>query len=267
MTALFDITFLNCDHVAECRAWIDRCFDYYVLDFAESGSPQFQVDAGPAQQLCGPVAWLTFPGPRFRFGIPPHAERCWNHRYVAFSGPFAERLLKQGVFNTACPVVQIADPSRFIAAFTDLQHYLQYPLWGADRAALMLEGLLLQLHEQRLRSRSEQMDARLRELVRRIREAPSKTWNFEKEAEGMRLSLSHFRRLFHAGMNQPPTRFVIECRMRYAATLLVERDDTIAEIAQACGYDDVYHFSKLFKKTRGISPGQYRKSHRQYRSV
>ena len=34
---------------------------------------------------------------------------------------------------------------------------------------------------------------------------------------------------------------------------------SIQEVAALVGYDDAYHFSKLFKKRYGISPSQIRK--------
>ena len=34
---------------------------------------------------------------------------------------------------------------------------------------------------------------------------------------------------------------------------------SIGEIAERVGYEDAYHFSKLFKKTYGVSPSKMRK--------
>ena len=34
---------------------------------------------------------------------------------------------------------------------------------------------------------------------------------------------------------------------------------SIAEIAERVGYEDAYHFSKLFKKAYGVSPSKMRK--------
>ena len=36
-------------------------------------------------------------------------------------------------------------------------------------------------------------------------------------------------------------------------------EGSIQEVAAQVGYDDAYHFSKLFKKRYGISPSQARK--------
>ena len=60
-------------------------------------------------------------------------------------------------------------------------------------------------------------------------------------------------------MNQSPTLFLIGARMELAAKLLKETLLTISEIAERCGYEDIYYFSKSFKKHHSISPGRYRK--------
>lgn len=51
---------------------------------------------------------------------------------------------------------------------------------------------------------------------------------------------------------------VKEVRMKRAKILLKETMQTVKSIALASGYDNVEHFNRLFKKTYGITPIQYR---------
>ena len=46
---------------------------------------------------------------------------------------------------------------------------------------------------------------------------------------------------------------------------LIEQEETISvqNVAACVGYDDVYHFSKLFKKHYGVAPSKYRTGNRQ----
>jgi AraC-like DNA-binding protein len=259
MADFFDIKFLLWNHIPECNVWVDKCFDYFVLDFAARGTLDFCMDDSKSLRLDAPVAWLTFPGPRFQFGKRTRDAGSWEHRYVAFRGSFADEMVRRGIFNLESPVIPISNPTRFEFAFDELLGYLNSPVWGTDRAANMLEGLLLQLHEQKQQSRFEQMDGRIRDLVVKVRKKPEENWNFRQEAKKMLLSNSHFRKLFHDGMNQSPTLFLIGARMELAARLLKETLLTIAEIAERCGYDDLYYFSKSFKKYHSISPGRYRR--------
>ena len=48
--------------------------------------------------------------------------------------------------------------------------------------------------------------------------------------------------------------------MEYAKHLLSATKMTVCEISSACGYNSDVHFMRLFKKTVGISPLEYRKS-------
>ena len=73
-------------------------------------------------------------------------------------------------------------------------------------------------------------------------------------AQRVHLSPSHFCCLFQKYFGQAPIDYLIEQRMNHALYLLHNRNLTISEIAQATGYNDVYCFSKQFKKRLGVSP-------------
>jgi AraC-like DNA-binding protein len=258
MSNLFEIKFSGWGHSPECRAWVSKYFDYYVLDFAESGTLELSLDEAEPVQLSGPVAWLTFPGIKFEFGNRNNGDRHWNHRYISFYGSFADDLLQRKLFPMHYPIISIHNKDRFVRAFDELLNYLENPILGNDRAAIMLEGLLLQLHEQESEMKFDRMDSRIKKLVNAIKESPIQNWNFRDEAKKMQLSYSHLRKLFCDGINQPPNAFLIGERMNFAAKMLVNTNLTISEIAEHCGYEDIYYFNKSFKKHFDIPPGKFR---------
>lgn len=53
--------------------------------------------------------------------------------------------------------------------------------------------------------------------------------------------------------------YLNKIRMNQAKELLVTTSHTITEISEQVGYTDYFYFNKLFKKTHGITPSQYRK--------
>ena len=55
------------------------------------------------------------------------------------------------------------------------------------------------------------------------------------------------------------TAYLNDVRMHHASTLLGDADLSIKQIAYETGYNDVYYFSKVFKKSFGIPPGEFRK--------
>jgi YesN/AraC family two-component response regulator len=64
--------------------------------------------------------------------------------------------------------------------------------------------------------------------------------------------------LFKANQNISILEFIRKCRVEQASSLLHYSGLTISEIAENCGFTDVYMFSKTFKKYFGKSPKHYR---------
>ncbi len=74
------------------------------------------------------------------------------------------------------------------------------------------------------------------------------------------LSMSpfHFAHAFRETTGMAPHRFVIQCRIDRAKTLLCETDLSIAEIAHQVGYSNQGNFSVVFHRLTGRTPRSYR---------
>lgn len=80
-------------------------------------------------------------------------------------------------------------------------------------------------------------------------------------AGNMYLSPFYISKIFKAETGETPIHFLIEIRMEKARELLLSEPAlSIQEVAARVGYDDAYHFSKLFKKKFGIAPSAVRKA-------
>jgi len=252
-----DIEFIAWQHRPTCNAWVDKKFDYYVLDYAESGGLIMQIGNGAAiQRIRGPVVFLTFPGPHIKFG---RRIGCWNHRFISFKGKLADHFADTGLFPVKTPVLPINDTERFTSAFDELLNYMDKPEYGTSRAAYMLAGLLLQLHEQPAQKTERHRDPRIVPVIEKINIEPEKNWNLHRLASQSNLSYPHFRRLFIAATGMPPGNFILAKRMEKAGKILqTPHPPSLKEVAALCGYDDIYHFSKSFSKFHKIPPGRYR---------
>jgi iron complex transport system substrate-binding protein len=71
--------------------------------------------------------------------------------------------------------------------------------------------------------------------------------------------VSHFSALFKAHFGTSPIDYLVRLRLRAAAYLLRDVNVSVSSAAASVGYDDLYYFSKLFKKKLGVSPRAYRK--------
>ncbi len=79
-------------------------------------------------------------------------------------------------------------------------------------------------------------------------------------AENMYMSPFYISKIFKSETGDTPIRHLINIRLERAKELLGQNaDSSIQEVAAAVGYDDAYHFSKLFKKRYGYPPSQVRK--------
>jgi AraC-like DNA-binding protein len=251
-----DIEFIAWNHNVECTSWLDKKYEYYVLDYAESGSLLMQIGDNPIQRLKGPVVFLTFPGPHFKFG---RHKGYWNHRFISFKGKLADDFAKTGLFPVNAPVITINNHERFVRSFDELLNYMNEPEYGVSRAAYMLEGLLLQLHEQPQKKTGKRRDPRIQQAIEKITLAPERNWDLQRLATKSALSYPHFRRLFIAAIGMPPGNFILTKRMEKAGKLLKEPlSPSLKETAFLCGYEDIYHFNKSFSKFHKISPGRYR---------
>ena len=74
------------------------------------------------------------------------------------------------------------------------------------------------------------------------------------------ISAVYFRKLFTDAYGMPPIRWLQELRMSHAKKLLAEHGHSIADIAAACGYSDIYSFSNAFRKAVGMPPTAYVKN-------
>lgn len=73
------------------------------------------------------------------------------------------------------------------------------------------------------------------------------------------LSPVYFRKLFRAVTGMSPIRYLVFLRMEKAKEMLQSDYSSITDIAVSLGYNNVYEFSRGFKKYTGKSPLQYGK--------
>ncbi len=58
----------------------------------------------------------------------------------------------------------------------------------------------------------------------------------------------------------PLHKYLNHVRVSHAVDMLNDGEDSVTEIARACGFCDIYYFSRYFKQFVGVSPTEYRKS-------
>jgi AraC-like DNA-binding protein len=102
------------------------------------------------------------------------------------------------------------------------------------------------------------LPARLARTKRFIDRNLDTSMTLDELARRAGLSQRHFCSEFRKYFRSPPIQYVIDLKMRHAAFLLGDRELSITEVGRAVGYENLYYFSRLFKKHYGVSPRAFR---------
>ncbi len=78
-------------------------------------------------------------------------------------------------------------------------------------------------------------------------------------AEQLYVSRDYLRHLFKEYAGASPMRHIIQARIDRASELLAAGELSIKEVAERCGFESQYYFSRLFRKATGTTPSGFRK--------
>ena len=78
-------------------------------------------------------------------------------------------------------------------------------------------------------------------------------------AEECGLSTRHFARAFRQSTGVPPHRWLLRHRVQRAKDMLRTQALPLAEVSQRCGFADQSHFTRVFSRQVGMSPGKWRR--------
>lgn len=80
-------------------------------------------------------------------------------------------------------------------------------------------------------------------------------------AASANMSPEHFSRKFKSAFSVSPKRYMSHKRIAMAKQRLLVGEQSIERIAEECGYCDIFHFSRSFKKETGVTPSSFRREY------
>ena len=83
--------------------------------------------------------------------------------------------------------------------------------------------------------------------------------NLKDLAQMSGLSQAQFGRAFKAATGFSPHRWLLEARVRRAQRLLLDADTSLSEIALSVGFSEQSHFTRVFQRVVGATPGSWRR--------
>lgn len=123
-----------------------------------------------------------------------------------------------------------------------------------------IDNLKISLFERRAVEASGQEEERaITSITRYVQEHLAEEVSLSVLAEEFHLSAQYISQLFKSEIGVGFLNYLTSIRMEKARKLLVSTDLPIAEVAERAGYGDYRVFTKVFKKSEGITPSQYRR--------
>ena len=215
--------------------------------------------------------------------------------YTGIPAPFHEayRAVKRCIFQNSYPeATQIfaqylsgcrehkVSPSFAFTASERFQNLLliDYSLWieqskpsGADAPNSCLQPVTLEEHihsfQQLLKTiRKNKTDfsspsyrREINEIDRLIRENISRHISLSMLSRQVNMTENYISRLFKAETGVNIIYYINLMKLEHAKELLADSDENVKSIAMMLGFDEPSYFNKLFNKTYGVSPTEYRK--------
>ena len=231
----------------ECGPRVQRDYELVVL---HSGQCRVNVDGVP-RDLRADAVHLFLPGhhEHFRFAN----ERQTHHSFCSVRPGFMPKALSRQL-QKASPYVSCSETFRDLLATV---FKLSPPQNVSEK--MMVDQLSLCLFAEYLTSSQRAAPGSIRDqavnsFLRHIEEHFGDADCLLQAHRAARISRNGLILKFRARMRTTPARYLWRRRAERGATMLYETGHSIAEIADRCGFQNPFHFSRMIKAHFGVSP-------------
>lgn len=223
--------------------------DYLFMVFYDD--IQIEVDDG-MRQFPGGTMIVWRPGHGHVYGNP---GKSWLHSWIHCDGALVTKHLQSSGLTLNKPF-PVSDPwlvDRYLLDFhRELNdHRRPDPIIAANLMHNFIRALSRAVAD---RSRNREIPKQMLAIKLFIDENYDKPLSLRQLAAQAHLSIPHLCAQFKKHFGIAAKAYGIQLRLDHALYLLQDKTLSITEVAHRVGYDDIYHFSKLFKSRYGVSP-------------
>ncbi len=238
-----------------------RTFPWLVVELVVRGEGGLEIDG--RRYALRPGSIFCY-GPSTSHRITSDPEKPFLKYFIGFTGPEAQRVTSRGALRVG--------EARQAVYPLELQEILDRVIVEGNRkspssstiANDYLRIFLLKLDECTAGASGEPS----RGLDSYIRAKAFLEENFlrltrtEDAAGELGMAPETLCRLFQHYSRTSPHQFVLRLRINLAVDLLLGTSLLVKQVAERVGFDDPFHFSRVFKKLQGASPAAFQRLHR-----
>ena len=251
-----DITVVETEYVYHMKRPLGFTFskgdqDYHIIAVILGGSAKYRINKKSFTVQKGDVLFFR-KGTHYTAKVV--SQEPWEHIVIAFrtDGELPD-FLPDGA-------TRVSHSNRFGELFRQAYHtWSECSIGYKIQAKAVIHQLLFALIQenvsqiigtnsalQALKAASDYVEQNYREKI-----------TVEELANLSGYSPSHFARVFTKVYNTSPIQYLNQIRIMHAKNLLRTGQYTMAQIAQECGFANVYYFSRCFKQLTGITPAKW----------
>lgn len=219
-----------------------RICPYTIIHYVISGCGTLDCE-GRHYTVSEGQFFIIFSGEKAKYKAD--STNPWNYLWVSFDGKYMNKLmeLNNNVFDGAKEIFQA------------LVSEFRYGSCNKFYIVSLLYNLYSLLSAQASVNKKSNYAEEVKKILNlRFMESIS----VEDIAKSLNIDKRYMSRLFKKSFGKTVISYLIEIRMRKACDLLNE-GYSVSDTASIVGYNDSFNFSKMFKKTNGISPMEYKK--------
>lgn len=201
------------------------------------------------------------PGTVVYHGDLPDGETGFINDWIRFSWPMMEEFLARYPIPQNTPFSALGKPilKSYIAALRDEEilrrsGYMEY-------SECLLHQMLIEIYRASVQGRTaDDAGRRLSAARYAIMKNPQKKHTVAELARLCGYSPGRFSHLYKQLYGMTPMQNVLEARIEMAKRLLAYGGMAVGDVAEACGFQNIYYFSRCFKERTGTSPSSIAKA-------
>ncbi|MBO9605253.1 MAG: helix-turn-helix transcriptional regulator [Paenibacillaceae bacterium] len=242
------------------RLGVRRLKDYELVYFPKSTDTEYTLEE-ETHSLQQPCVLLTRP-------FEPHAYRFdplqpTRHLFLHFD--FAEGLFERRypALASGTPLVRLQEHSLVPVLMKQLlflchKRPARWHSFAETIVLTVLEEMEAALSATGNDGAAVQMPGQIAEALQYIERHADGPIDVEALARTSGWSHEHFSRTFQRHVGHSPKAWISKRRIDLAAQHLLQRTDSVKQIAHRLGFADEYYFHRLFRRVMGMTAAMYR---------
>ncbi|HKL80019.1 MAG TPA: AraC family transcriptional regulator [Mobilitalea sp.] len=229
---------------------IDQVIDFVDITYVIKGQAEYKINGRKYIISAGELLCIPAGSQRSAVSCPEELMECYS-----LNG-FIRDIDGKDITLPLPLISSIGIHKDIIALYNDLNTTWRLRDPGYLLKARAIYLMILQRYFQLIvfQTDTSSLDKRIKKVLYHMSNHYNEPLTVHKMANMVDLSDMYFGNLFKRETGMSFHKFLTSIRMNRAEDMLYSGEYKINEIADACGFSDMFYFSKIFKENRGYSP-------------